>query len=87
MPDLPSYKLADLSEQFEFVHDQPHRADSDALATAELLQLLIKNAKQLPLVTLEKLADLSFHLKSDISILLHEIIKEKEERLRTYHHN
>ncbi|MBS4209790.1 ATP-dependent DNA helicase DinG [Bacillus sp. FJAT-50079] len=81
MPDLPSYKLADLSEQFEFVHDHPHRADSDALATAELLRLLIENAKQLPLVTLEKLADLSFYLKSDISILLHEIIKEKRRKI------
>ena len=45
LPTADSYKLRDLAKKHELEHDQPHRADSDALATAELflqfLRLLI----------------------------------------------
>lgn len=79
LPEASSYKLADLSEQLELSHLNPHQADSDALVTAELLLLMLEKAKSLPLVTLEKLADFAVHLKSDISMLFNSILASKRK--------
>ncbi|MBP1914608.1 ATP-dependent DNA helicase DinG [Lederbergia galactosidilyticus] len=81
MPESPSYKLSELSDVLGFDHDRPHQADSDALVTAELLLMLIEKAKQLPVVTLEKLTELAFYLKSDIGPLFHELLKEQEAKI------
>lgn len=83
MPSLTSYKLTELSDYLEFTHDQPHRADSDALVTAELFLTLVKKIKELPLVTLEKLTDLAFNLKSDIVSLFQEILMEKQKKFES----
>ena len=41
-PTFPSYKLRDLTARLKIKHLNPHRADSDALVTAKLLQRLLK---------------------------------------------
>ncbi len=81
MPESPSYKLSELSDVLGFDHDRPHQADSDALVTAELLLMLIEKVKQLPIVTLEKLTELAFYLKSDIGPLFHELLHEQEAKI------
>ena len=53
LPNSDSYKLRDLAKQHELEHDQPHRADSDALATAELFLQFLSEIEKLPLVTLQ----------------------------------
>lgn len=42
-PGIDSYKLQDLSDEFNLGHDKPHRADSDAEVTADLLLHLLEN--------------------------------------------
>lgn len=81
IPDASSYKLSEMSEMLGFEHDNPHQADSDALATAELLLFLIEKMRELPLITLEKMADLAHYLKSDIASLFFAIIQEKRTKV------
>ncbi|RDI43020.1 ATP-dependent DNA helicase DinG [Falsibacillus pallidus] len=80
-PTADSYKLTELSEGFSLSHDQPHRADSDAYATALLLNRLTAKLRDLPIVTLESLLNLSYHLKSDVSKVINEIIGEKRHHI------
>ena len=77
----PKLKLLQLSEMVGLEHENPHQADSDALATAELLLMLMEKAQHLPLVTLEKLAELAYHLKSDIDMLFLSILQDKRKKL------
>ncbi|OLN23514.1 ATP-dependent helicase DinG [Domibacillus antri] len=83
LPSADSYKLADLSGQFDLHHGQPHRADSDAFATAQLFLRLMERLEQLPLVTIEQLAKLSIGLKSDIHVLLARVAAQKKMRIET----
>ncbi len=83
LPASDSYKLGDLSEQFQLQHGQKHRADSDAYATAELFIKLVEKLEQLPLVTIEQLLKLSAGLKSDIHMILARIAAKKKLRIET----
>ncbi|MCH3069811.1 hypothetical protein K3W94_14795, partial [Listeria monocytogenes] len=47
-PGIDSYKLQDLSDEFNLGHDKPHRADSDSEVTADLLLLLLEKLENLP---------------------------------------
>ena len=67
-PTCHSYRLSDLSKQFDIDHTNIHDAAGDARATAELFLLLMKKAVELPLVTLEKLAQLAGHTQKDTSL-------------------
>lgn len=58
-PTLDSYRLSDLSRHFMLTHENVHDAAGDARATAELLLCLQEKGISLPLVTLEKLNQLS----------------------------
>lgn len=80
-PSSDSFKLFELTESFSIDHERPHQADSDALVTAELLLHFIRTAKQLPLVTLEKLTELSKYLKSNIEVLFDTILQEKRKHV------
>ncbi|OMP65938.1 ATP-dependent DNA helicase DinG [Domibacillus epiphyticus] len=83
LPAADSYKLSDLSGQFDLNHGQPHRADSDAYATAQLFLKLMERLERLPLVTVERLTKLSIGLKSDIHVLLARIAAQKKMRIET----
>ncbi|NRG43198.1 ATP-dependent DNA helicase DinG [Bacillus sp. CRN 9] len=81
LPSEDSYKLSDLANQFGLNHDRPHQADSDAYVTAELLLILEKKLKYLPVQTIKQLHKLSGGLKSDLDIYLDELIQWKEATL------
>ncbi|WP_338749622.1 ATP-dependent DNA helicase DinG [Bacillus sp. FJAT-52991] len=81
LPTSDSYKLFDLTTSLGFDHDRPHQADSDAYVTAQLLLMMIDKLKTMPLVTLEKLAKISTHLKSDIYLLIQSIIEDKQHNM------
>lgn len=65
LPTLSSYRLQDLSAYFNIEHDHPHTADSDALATAKLLLILLRQIKELPSITLEQIVNVSPSLPQD----------------------
>ncbi len=77
LPTAESHKLGDLAKLFALEHENPHRADSDAMVTAELFLLLCDKLAALPLVTLQSLYNLSRSLKSHISELLSALILDK----------
>lgn len=80
-PTADSYKLNDLAHQEGLQHDRPHQADSDAYVTAELFLNILARIEELPLVTLTQLSKLSGGLKSDIHMLLEDIMIEKQRTI------
>lgn len=78
-PTSDSYKLNELAVQEGLNHERPHQADSDAYVTAELLLILLNRLWQLPNITLHQLLKLSGGLKSDVALLLDDLIIEKNE--------
>jgi ATP-dependent DNA helicase DinG len=80
-PTADGYKLSDLAEKEKLKHDRPHQADSDAEATAELLQILLNRLSLIPNKILEELRDLSGGLKSDIQQLLDELLIENSRKI------
>ncbi|WLR43712.1 exonuclease domain-containing protein [Bacillus carboniphilus] len=79
-PTLTSYKLADLSAFFSFTHEFPHRADSDAYVTAELLLYLLGKLSNQPCLTLQRLHRLSVNFISDLQEWLQECIEKKRDQ-------
>ncbi|EAD0741866.1 ATP-dependent helicase DinG [Listeria monocytogenes] len=77
-PGIDSYKLQDLSDEFNLGHDKPHRADSDAEVTADLLLLLLEKLENLPLPVIRQMTTISGSLKSYLPELLFEIEMRKE---------
>lgn len=55
LPQAPSFKLSDLTRYLNIEHDQPHQADSDAAATAQLFLYLKQRLQHLPVLTLKTL--------------------------------
>ncbi|AQQ53606.1 ATP-dependent DNA helicase DinG [Planococcus lenghuensis] len=76
-PTAYSYKLQDIAAELGILLKQAHRADDDALATAELFLSAKKQLASLPADTLRLLHKRSFSLKSDLSHLLFELISDK----------
>lgn len=76
-PTEKSYKLSDLSEEFKMDHENPHRADSDAEATALLFLHIIKKLTELPMITLQQLSKLSRSFISDMEEVFEQILSEK----------
>ncbi|MFC4322684.1 ATP-dependent DNA helicase DinG [Litchfieldia salsa] len=81
MPTIDSYKLSYLAGNLELSHIQPHRADSDAEVTAELLLRILDKLNDLPLVTCQKLLSLSRGLKSDLDLIIGERIEKKISKI------
>lgn len=80
-PTADSYKLTDLAARENLHHDRPHQADSDAEVTAELLMIMLRSVKNLPLVTIKELAKLSEGLKSDLHLIFDDVLNEKERHI------
>ncbi|MFA6550110.1 MAG: exonuclease domain-containing protein, partial [Candidatus Gracilibacteria bacterium] len=59
LPGMRSYSLETLSRTFELVHEEKHRALSDAKATAALFNLLLGKIKEMDSKTLEKIKKLN----------------------------
>ncbi|ADU30169.1 ATP-dependent DNA helicase DinG [Evansella cellulosilytica] len=77
-PTADGFRLSQLSESLHMNHDQPHRADSDAEATALIFLEIMDKLYHLPKQTLIELNNLSTKLKSDIGSIIQEWIMEKE---------
>ncbi|MEH7331352.1 ATP-dependent DNA helicase DinG [Neobacillus drentensis] len=77
-PTADGYKLTDLAERENLNHDRPHQADSDAQVTAELFLIFIRKLSQLPLITMDQLTQLSGGLKSDLQLLLDDLLEYKK---------
>lgn len=57
-PTAPGYRLVDMTQFLQLDHNHPHQADSDALATGELLIAILNRAEALPMITLQTLCEL-----------------------------
>ncbi|TMW73565.1 ATP-dependent DNA helicase DinG [Alteribacter natronophilus] len=76
-PTADGFKLTQLSDEFDITHGQPHRADSDAEATAKLLQDVFAVFETLPLITLQQIRRFSDRFRSSLRPLLDTWIEEK----------
>lgn len=76
-PTSYSYKLQDLAADLQIPLENAHRADDDAMATAKLFLNCMEEMRKLPSVTLEQLHKRSFSLRSDLSHLFYEALKER----------
>ncbi|MCR6110690.1 ATP-dependent DNA helicase DinG [Bacillus sp. A301a_S52] len=79
-PTEDSFRLSELSERFDMTHTTPHRADSDANATALLLMEIFQTFETLPLLTLQQLEKLTPALKSDLGAWFSELIAKKTDQ-------
>lgn len=77
-PTLPSYQLSSLTQHFGIGHDRPHRADSDAWATAELLAVGMNKLRTLPMLALQRLNALFDPDRSDLGWLVATTLQERE---------
>jgi ATP-dependent DNA helicase DinG len=80
-PDLGSLQLSFLTSYFELEHAEAHRALSDARATSKLLQLCIQKARELPLITLQRLVEMTRSCRTDLSELFSWIENERMTRV------
>ena len=82
LPTVDSYRLHDLSSYLSIRHDHPHSADDDALVTAKLLIVLLKQLTALPIVTLQQMVAVGAELPQQTAELfdwaLHETRKRHE---------
>lgn len=81
LPTEPSFTLNDLMNSQNIVHKNPHQADSDAYATAELFLLLKQKLKSLPLVTVEKLATIAPNCTMDTDTFIYTNLKEMKQQI------
>ncbi|QGQ46662.1 ATP-dependent DNA helicase DinG [Metabacillus sediminilitoris] len=84
-PTEKSYKLSDISDEFKFVHENPHRADSDAEVTALLLLRICEKFRNLPIITLQQITKLSRSFISDIEEIFEEMISQKLLTIKQQH--
>lgn len=77
LPTLPSYSLGYLTETLGISHLQPHRALSDAEATAILLHRLLQHLEELPLPIIQQLQAVAPYLQSDWPLLINNQLVKK----------
>lgn len=82
-PTSISFKLGDLAQDLHIPLAKAHRADEDAIATAKLLAKCYEELLRLPQATIEQLHKRSFRLKSHISHLLFDALREKRQQPET----
>jgi len=76
-PSITTYQLGAVSELFGVEHEQHHRADSDAMATALILIESVKKLREMPLLTLQRLASL-IDDGNDLSWFIGQTLQRKE---------
>ncbi|MBO8170746.1 MAG: ATP-dependent DNA helicase DinG [Bacillaceae bacterium] len=94
LPSADGYRLTDLASTLEIEHKRPHQAESDAWTTAVILLQLLDRLNKLPLITIQKLKELSHIFKTDLYELLSDFEQIKwqnqdgseKEDLETYRH-
>jgi DNA polymerase-3 subunit epsilon/ATP-dependent DNA helicase DinG len=81
LPAGPEYSLGRLSQRFEFVHDNPHRALSDALATQDLFLHLLRIIEGFDRSVLEQIKTLGEYSKSPLGALVRRILDSDESSM------
>ncbi|ANS74827.1 ATP-dependent DNA helicase DinG [Paenibacillus yonginensis] len=79
-PSLNSYQLGLVSTEFGLSHDRPHQADSDAEATALIFLKCLDELAELPLITIQRLADLFAAEDSDLGWFFDALLTERESQ-------
>ncbi len=77
LPTAQSYKLQQLAEALHISHENPHRADDDAKATAETFILLVQHLMKMPLVYLQRLAEMTKYSHKDMNIFIESILSNQ----------
>lgn len=72
------YRLRDLTNYLHIEHDDPHSADSDAVATAHLFLKIKAALSELPIVTLEQLVKLGDQLPLQTATILEEALQKSK---------
>ena len=77
-PALTTYQLGAVTEHFGIEHDRHHRADSDAMATAELFAACCRKLDGLPLLTVQRMAQLLGDEIDDLGWFVSQFALKKE---------
>lgn len=77
-PSLTTYQLGAVSAQFDIIHERPHQADSDALATAEVFLKCLEELYSLPLLTIQRLSELFTESDGDLGWYFDGLLHERE---------
>ncbi|MDP5273840.1 ATP-dependent DNA helicase DinG [Chengkuizengella axinellae] len=77
-PDMASLQLSMVSDTMGIDHDRPHQADSDALATAHILLQCIDRFSNLPLLTVQRIAQIFEPITDDLAWFIHELKEQLE---------
>ncbi len=80
LPTEVSFRLGDLAESLGLAHDSPHQADSDAEVTADLLLHIEAEMRKLPLVTMEKIVQLSVVKSMQTSAYIETIFRDMQAK-------
>jgi ATP-dependent DNA helicase DinG len=86
-PTLSSYQLSELTQYFGIRHERPHQADSDAMATAQLLRVGMERLRTLPLLVLQRISALLSPDSGGLGWLIAEILRERETMPETEDQN
>lgn len=82
LPTEASFRLNDLAESLGIEHENPHQAASDAEVTAKLLIEIERRAKELPIVTLQKIAQLGSETSYQTNQYLHDLVQKMKKEPR-----
>lgn len=80
-PALPSLQLSMVSQSLGVPHERPHQADSDAEATAEIWLKCMQRFNELPLITIQRLAQIFIEDMTDFSLFLQWMREQKEQEV------
>lgn len=84
-PTELSFRLKDLAQRFNFLHDRPHQADSDAEVTAELFLKIQEKIQSLPEITLEAIVKRALGLPFQTGdFLVTELAKKQQQITPVY---
>lgn len=75
LPTMASYRLVDLTHALAITHDHPHRADSDAVSTAQLFLALTRQFQALPSQTQTQLVTIGGGLLRETGAYLATLVK------------
>ena len=69
LPQGPEFGLGRLAQRFSIVHDDPHRALSDALASRDLFLIFLSKFEEMPAAALTRIAQLGANSRWSVSEL------------------
>lgn len=82
-PHLDSFQLEDIATSLDYQLTDAHDALEDANATVHIFKILFRHAKQLPLVTLEKLSELARCTTHETYLFFRDALALAREELRS----